>query len=70
MLAAARALLLSLAVDVLVRGHHFAAGEEISYGGETLRLEESTLEVWERDPESGSFHRGAPRLLTTLQEGG
>ncbi len=68
-LRAARALLLSLVTDVIVRGYRFAAGEEIPYGGEVLRLEEATLEVWERDPESGSFHRGAPRLLASLQEG-
>ena len=63
-LAAGRALLLSLAADVIVRGHHFAAGEEIPYGGETLRLAESTLEVWERDPSSGAStaeHRACSR---------
>jgi hypothetical protein len=66
---AARALLLSLAADVIVRGHRFVAGEQIPYGGDLLRLETSTLELWERDPASGDFHRGASRLLTTLQEG-
>ena len=67
-LGAARALLVSLAADVIVRGHRFSAGTEISYGGEVLRLEEATLELWERDPEGGGFHRGAPRLIATLQE--
>jgi hypothetical protein len=68
-LGAARALLVSLAADVVVRGARFVAGEEIPYGGEVLRLAPRTMELWERDPLSGSFHRGAPRLLATLQEG-
>ena len=62
-------LLASLATDVMVRGDRFAAGEAIPYGGEVLRFEEVTLELWERDPEDDSFHRGARRLLASLEEG-
>lgn len=68
-LGAARVLLALLATNVMVRGDRFAAGEAIPYGGEVLRFEEVTLEVWERDPADDSFHRGAPRLLASLQEG-
>jgi hypothetical protein len=66
-LTAARTLLRLLVVLVIAGRHHFAAREVIPLEGEILRLEEVTLELWERDPETDSFHRGAPRLLAALQ---
>jgi hypothetical protein len=68
-LTAARTLLRLLATLVVTGRHHFTAGEVIPLEGEILRLEAATLELWERDPETDRFHRGAPRLLATLRHG-
>jgi hypothetical protein len=68
-LTAARTLLRLLVVLVITGRYHFSAGEVIPLEGEILRLEEATLELWERDPETDRFHRGAPRLLASLQRG-
>jgi hypothetical protein len=67
-LGAARALLVSLAAEVVVRGRRYGAGAEIEYGGEALCFGEATIEVWEQDPSTTGYRRGAPRLLAKLRD--
>jgi hypothetical protein len=64
-MATGRAVLLSLATDVVYHGQRFAAGEGVRFGRAILHLAAATLELWEAD-ETGQLRRGASRLLAAL----
>ena len=64
---AARALLTALAVEIIRRGRPLEPGERLEWRSALLELRTALLELYELEPETGSWRRGAPRLLATIE---